>query len=149
VQRHLGLRARTAPVRALAAALPARAGPVQRHPASPSAPVAPDRTAPQADGRSPAALVLDTHPVTVSEPPEETVQRQEATAAAPQPAATTGPPAPAAPAATAPAAGAPGAAQSPDQLEELARRLVGPLARRLKAEMLLDRERRGLRTDAR
>jgi hypothetical protein len=39
--------------------------------------------------------------------------------------------------------------QQPDQeqIEELANRLVGPLARRLKAEMLLDRERRGVRID--
>jgi hypothetical protein len=46
-------------------------------------------------------------------------------------------------------AAAPGnAAQaSPEQLEELAKRLAGPLIRRIKAEMLLDRERRGLRTD--
>jgi hypothetical protein len=53
--------------------------------------------------------------------------------------------------AAAPGAGATGtpAAPNPEQLEELARRLVAPLARRLKAEMLLDRERRGLRTDAR
>jgi hypothetical protein len=36
---------------------------------------------------------------------------------------------------------------SPEQLEELAKRLAGPLIRRIKAEMLLDRERRGLRTD--
>jgi hypothetical protein len=47
-------------------------------------------------------------------------------------------------------AAAPGdAAQaSAEQLEELAKRLAGPLIRRIKAEMLLDRERRGLRTDA-
>jgi hypothetical protein len=43
------------------------------------------------------------------------------------------------------AAGAPAA--TPEQLEELAKRLTGPLIRRIKAEMLLDRERRGLRTD--
>ena len=47
-------------------------------------------------------------------------------------------------------AGAPGvpSAATPDQLEELAKRLAGPLIRRIKAEMLLDRERRGLRTDS-
>ncbi|WP_219816669.1 hypothetical protein [Arthrobacter sp. ZGTC131] len=46
--------------------------------------------------------------------------------------------------------GAPGTAgaATPDQLEELAKRLAGPLIRRIKAEMLLDRERRGLRTDS-
>lgn len=42
-------------------------------------------------------------------------------------------------------AGAP--AVTPEQLEDLAKRLTGPLIRRIKAEMLLDRERRGLRTD--
>ncbi|APX04069.1 hypothetical protein [Arthrobacter sp. QXT-31] len=47
-------------------------------------------------------------------------------------------------------AGKPGSALAvtPDQLEELAKRLAGPLIRRIKAEMLLDRERRGLRTDS-
>jgi hypothetical protein len=55
-------------------------------------------------------------------------------------------PAPAAPERSAGAAGPPSAA-TPDQLEELAKRLAGPLIRRIKAEMLLDRERRGLRTD--
>lgn len=47
-------------------------------------------------------------------------------------------------------AGVPGVAgaATPDQLEELAKRLAGPLIRRIKAEMLLDRERRGLRTDS-
>ncbi|MFJ5696173.1 hypothetical protein ACIP9X_20380 [Arthrobacter sp. NPDC093125] len=47
-------------------------------------------------------------------------------------------------------AAAPGplGAATPDQLEELAKRLAGPLIRRIKAEMLLDRERRGLRTDS-
>ena len=44
------------------------------------------------------------------------------------------------------ASGIPGGA-TPEQLEELAKRLAGPLIRRIKAEMLLDRERRGLRTD--
>lgn len=56
-------------------------------------------------------------------------------------------PAPAAPERSAGASGVPGAA-TPDQLEELAKRLAGPLIRRIKAEMLLDRERRGLRTDS-
>ena len=41
-----------------------------------------------------------------------------------------------------------GAATTPQQLDELARRLYDPLASRLRAELLLDRERRGLRTDA-
>jgi hypothetical protein len=92
--------------------------------------------------------------------PGTPVQRQDAVApppeAPPEAAPVETPPA-AAPPAGAPAAGASGApgaaggaaAQTPEQLEELARRLVGPLTRRLKAEMLLDRERRGLRTDLR
>jgi hypothetical protein len=45
-------------------------------------------------------------------------------------------------------AGAGAGATSPEQLEALAQRLFAPLVRRIKAEMLLDRERRGLRTDA-
>jgi hypothetical protein len=44
---------------------------------------------------------------------------------------------------------APASGTSPEQIEELARRLVGPLTRRLSAQMLLDRERRGYRTDLR
>ncbi|MBB2924043.1 hypothetical protein [Cellulomonas cellasea] len=53
-------------------------------------------------------------------------------------------------------AAAPGAASpttpeatSPEQLDALVRRLVGPLTRQLRADLLLDRERRGRRTDAR
>jgi len=38
---------------------------------------------------------------------------------------------------------------TPEQLDDLARRLMGPLTRRLKAEMILDRERRGMRVDLR
>ncbi|GAA1771887.1 hypothetical protein GCM10009767_32260 [Kocuria aegyptia] len=37
---------------------------------------------------------------------------------------------------------------SQEQVDELAKRLVGPIVRRIKADMLLDRERRGLRIDA-
>ncbi|SFR69256.1 hypothetical protein SAMN05428970_0644 [Agromyces sp. CF514] len=63
----------------------------------------------------------------------------------------TPPTAPATPA-VAPAAGAAGASAgavdtSPAGIETLAARLYGPLARRLKAELLLDRERRGIRID--
>ncbi|MEJ3405463.1 hypothetical protein WDJ51_12025 [Rathayibacter sp. YIM 133350] len=46
-------------------------------------------------------------------------------------------------ASTAPAA----AASSPEELEKLAARLYAPLVRRIKSEMLLDRERRGVRID--
>lgn len=35
-----------------------------------------------------------------------------------------------------------------EEVDELAKQLVGPIVRRIKAEMLLDRERRGLRIDA-
>ncbi|WP_407922363.1 hypothetical protein, partial [Agromyces humi] len=38
-------------------------------------------------------------------------------------------------------------ASSPEAIEKLAQRLYGPLVRRLKAELLLDRERRGIRID--
>ena len=63
---------------------------------------------------------------------------------------TEGPPAGPAPPTPERSAGTPGltGATTPDQLEELAKRLAGPLIRRIKAEMLLDRERRGLRTDS-
>lgn len=37
---------------------------------------------------------------------------------------------------------------SQEEVDELAKRLVGPIVRRIKADMLLDRERRGLRIDA-
>lgn len=54
--------------------------------------------------------------------------------------------------AAAPAGGAAGGrgaeASSPEQVEALAQRLFAPLMRRIRAEMLLDRERRGLRTDS-
>lgn len=40
---------------------------------------------------------------------------------------------------------APGAA--PENVEQLVRKLYGPLIRRIKAELLLDRERRGIRID--
>ncbi|WP_188539254.1 eisosome protein 1 [Kocuria dechangensis] len=40
-----------------------------------------------------------------------------------------------------------GTGMSPEQIDELAQRLVAPIVRRIKADMLLDRERRGLRTD--
>ncbi|MFC9335244.1 hypothetical protein [Arthrobacter sp. NPDC057009] len=48
---------------------------------------------------------------------------------------------------TARSPGAAAPSTTPEQLEELAKQLTGPLIRRIKAEMLLDRERRGLRTD--
>jgi hypothetical protein len=71
------------------------------------------------------------------QPDEPAVQRAE-TSAATTPGETQAAP-----------GGGPAAATSPEQLEELARRLVGPLTRRLTAQMLLDRERRGHRTDSR
>jgi hypothetical protein len=44
--------------------------------------------------------------------------------------------------------GAGGAASSPEDVEALAQKLLAPMMRRIRAEMLLDRERRGLRTDS-
>ena len=43
----------------------------------------------------------------------------------------------------------PGAELDPTELDRLAGRLLGPLTRRIKAEMVIDRERRGLRSDPR
>jgi hypothetical protein len=118
-----------------------------------------DPTLPGGRTAGPARLVLDTRPPPAAGavpdgpvPGQDTVQRQEATGPPPAPASAPAPapdhPA-AAPAAAAPADGGAGAAPDPEQLEELARRLVPSLVRRLKAEMLVDRERRGLRTDVR
>ncbi len=67
---------------------------------------------------------------------------------APAPGVAAGPTPPVGPPATTGAVPALGAVTTPQQLDELARRLYGPLAASLRAELLLDRERRGLRTDA-
>jgi hypothetical protein len=40
-----------------------------------------------------------------------------------------------------------GAAAPTENVEQLVRKLYGPLVRRIKAELLLDRERRGIRID--
>lgn len=98
---------------------------------------APESVTAAADPPPPATFALD-HP-----DDSLSVQKAEPTPASP------GLPGPGA---VAPAPGGapnPGTAAhaSPEQLEELAKRLTGPLIRRIKAEMLLDRERRGLRTD--
>lgn len=79
---------------------------------------------------------------------EETFPATEATAASPGsvPTAAESGTAPAGPA-TAPAPAA-DEEMSQEQVDELAKRLVGPIVRRIKADMLLDRERRGLRIDA-
>jgi len=45
--------------------------------------------------------------------------------------------------------GAAGTGSSPEDVEVLAQKLMGPMMRRIRAEMLQDRERRGLRTDRR
>jgi hypothetical protein len=102
-------------------------GTVQRD----SLPGAPDAAA------SPAAAPAASPPEVSGASPAAEADREEPSA---EPAV----PAPERPAG---APGVPGAA-TPDQLEELAKRLAGPLIRRIKAEMLLDRERRGLRTDS-
>jgi hypothetical protein len=96
-----------------------------------SLPGSPDPAAPPADAPVTAP------PGVSSAPPTVEANREEPPAG----------PAPPASERSAGAAGVPGAA-TPDQLEELAKRLAGPLIRRIKAEMLLDRERRGLRTDS-
>ncbi|WP_157525090.1 hypothetical protein [Microbacterium yannicii] len=44
-------------------------------------------------------------------------------------------------------AGEAATAGAPDNVEQLVRKLYGPLVRRIKAELLLDRERRGIRID--
>jgi hypothetical protein len=172
VERQVGLLTRSAPVRTLTDALLPGAGPhptptsepsaatqavthdeapsVQRLVGTTAAGTTPQRpTAPEPDAPQ---LVLDTLPAAVSDVYQEPVQRHEVTASRQATSAAPGPaPAPAPPAASpAPAPGAaPASGSSPEQLEELARRLVAPLSRRLKAEMLIDRERRGHRTDAR
>jgi hypothetical protein len=101
----------------------------------------------------PEAAEATVPPVTgqVSTPPEFSSPSSPAEARSQAPAGSTA----AAEDGTAPAterstAAAPGplGAATPDQLEELAKRLAGPIIRRIKAEMLLDRERRGLRTDS-
>ena len=56
--------------------------------------------------------------------------------------------APAAAAGSASGATPGGAAQGGEDVEALAQRLFPPMLRRLKNEFLLDRERRGMRTDA-
>ncbi|WP_182377103.1 hypothetical protein [Nocardioides sp. WS12] len=113
----------------------------------PSAPAlrAPDRVAPPAlvlPQRASAAEVADTQPAMV--------QRAEMEEPAPEPEVT--PPAADAGAtgstAAAPAApAAAGGAQSPEQAEAMARQLFPSLLRMLRGEMVVDRERRGVRTD--
>ncbi|MEV6635677.1 hypothetical protein AB0M54_33495 [Actinoplanes sp. NPDC051470] len=97
---------------------------------------------------------FDAPPITVSrqvtvsasaENPVPTVSRASDGAATPAP-ATEATAAPGAPAGAAGAAGAVGAATQPD---ELVKKLFDPLLRRLKAELRLDRERRGSLTDLR
>jgi pyruvate/2-oxoglutarate dehydrogenase complex dihydrolipoamide acyltransferase (E2) component len=104
----------------------------------------------------PLALDVDRPPTVAAMAPVEvtasrpTVQRQAADPAPPsEPAAE--PPA-AAPAAAeaapaAPAAPDPGALPKGGDPEELVNQLYGPLVRRLRTELRLDRERRGLLTD--
>ena len=77
------------------------------------------------------------------------VQRSESGPVPSAPAEPTPAPAPSAAAPGSPGATATTGPATPEQLDELARRLVGPLTRQLKANLLLDRERRGQRTDAR
>ncbi len=55
--------------------------------------------------------------------------------------------APAQAASSALAAAGAGASGGAENVEQLVRKLYGPLVRRIKAELLLDRERRGIRID--
>lgn len=122
--------------------------------AGPASPTRPRAPAPIALQRAPASrplpLVLPAsgHPApTVAEAPAPTAEQSLEAPPAVQRAVEAPAPAPAqADAALPPSAtGAPG---SPDQLDELARRLAGPILARVKAELLVERERRGVRTDA-
>ncbi|THI95410.1 hypothetical protein E7Z54_19280, partial [Nocardioides sp.] len=84
--------------------------------------------------------------------PPTVVQRDEAAApdvgaeteAPARPTGAHGAPAVAAPTATAPAPAAP---QTPEQAEALARQLFPPMLRMIRSEFVVDRERRGIRTD--
>ncbi|WP_456819085.1 hypothetical protein [Cellulomonas sp. URHB0016] len=81
------------------------------------------------------------------EPPAP-VQRADATPPPPPPPPAATPDAAAAPAAPgAPGAGGPFASASAADLDELARRLTAPMLRRMRGQLLVDRERRGMRAD--
>ncbi|MGH9281525.1 MAG: hypothetical protein ACRD0S_01170, partial [Acidimicrobiales bacterium] len=92
----------------------------------------------------------DPTPVAAGAATPADVQRAEEEVAAPT-AAPDSPPTAGPPAATGtvPAGAGGGAPPTPEQLDELARRLYDKLRWRLKAELTLDRERAGLLTDLR
>ncbi|WP_243075114.1 hypothetical protein [Microbacterium sp. SS28] len=81
--------------------------------------------------------------------PDQPVQRAEELEAPPPEAPPEAPPASAPAPGAAPAAAAPGLdiPEQPAQVEKLVDRIYAPIVRRLKAELLLDRERRGVRID--
>lgn len=118
------------------------ASPVVSAPAlrAPGPPAAPALVMPQ---RASAAEVAEAEPATI--------QREAAEAPAPEPeappAADAGAAASPAPAAAPGAAPAAGGAQSPEQAEAMARQLFPSLLRMLRGELVVDRERRGVRTD--
>ncbi|MFC7500819.1 hypothetical protein, partial [Nocardioides sp. GCM10030258] len=118
------------------------ASPVVSAPAlrAPGPPAAPALVMPQ---RASAAEVAEAEPATI--------QRETAEAPAPEPeappAADAGAAASPAPAAAPGAAPAAGGAQSPEQAEAMARQLFPSLLRMLRGELVVDRERRGVRTD--
>lgn len=104
-------------------------------------------SAPAERGRTPHMLAAGAAHVTETDALDAVVQRAleaEPAGAAPPPMST---PAPAGAGPSDAASVAPGIADQPQQLEHLLDRLYAPLVRRLKAEMLLDRERRGVRID--
>jgi hypothetical protein len=114
--------------------------------------VAPEAAAGARPGKPPASAgagqPLDAGTASPTGP--ATVQRDAADVAPAEAAPATGPASGAAaePARTAAAPAVPVVeGMSQEQVDELAKRLVGPIVRRIKADMLLDRERRGLRID--
>lgn len=84
---------------------------------------------------------VETNTVEFALPAGETIQRTPEPQAAPAPVVQT--------VTAAPAPTGDGGAALPTDLDELARRLYGPLEARLKTELWLDRERAGLITEVR
>ncbi|TDN93068.1 hypothetical protein EV279_2611 [Microbacterium sp. BK668] len=138
-----GARALSTPPAALPAALTAALPAVQRAEAS-----SPSFQPASAD-RARIAQVLATTSARVAEEDAGSAAVQRALEA--EPAGAAPPPAAGVAASGSASSGgataAPGIADQPQQLEHLLDRLYAPLVRRLKAEMLLDRERRGVRID--
>ncbi len=128
-----------APARALGRGSAARfavGSPIQRDASTPGTAAALPPPVPSSPGLSPELASWSPAALAVAQRLDESHAREAGPPEARQEPATTPP---------APVAGAVGA----EQIDELVHALTGPLLRRVKAELLLDRERRGLRTDAR